>query len=197
MYAKRRDLEGPPWNLPKAKADALCAKTQCWQWDPDFPNDEEEQLYWVRKAITGKRIKRISDQMTVEGSQYLDEGQARQLLDDGGIFGDIGTMELQAEAELDKAEGAPRSKAKSRTKASSSGATDREEVAVVQTPKELAAATMSKILKEITEAKEYDIKIQGSPSPFAMDVCKSLQGYIARQEELYQQFKGCNFETDM
>eukprot|EP00974_Lingulodinium_polyedra_P049304 4738949-Lingulodinium_polyedra.AAC.1 len=30
-----------------------------------------------------------------------------------------------------------------------------------------------------------------------MDVCKSLQGYIARQEELYQQFKGCNFETDM
>ena len=26
MYAKRRDLEGRPWILPKAKADALCAK---------------------------------------------------------------------------------------------------------------------------------------------------------------------------
>ena len=134
--------------------------------------------------------------MKVEGSQYLDEEQAHQLLDDGGIFGDIGTMELQEEAELDKAQGTPRSKAKPRTKASHSGATgdDREEVAAVQTPKELAAATMSKILKEITEAKQYDIKIQGSPSPFAKDVCKSLQGYITRQEELYQQFKGCNFD---
>ena len=46
--------------------------------------------------------------MTVQGSQFLDEGQAHQLLDDGDIFGVIGTMELQDEAEVDKAEGTPR-----------------------------------------------------------------------------------------
>ena len=50
VYAKKRDLQLPPFNLPKEKAEQL-VKSSEWIPDPNFPDDEEERMYWVRERI--------------------------------------------------------------------------------------------------------------------------------------------------
>ena len=45
-FAKKRDLMQSPWSLPEQKAKSLCEKAKHWQFDPDFPKDEEEKMFW-------------------------------------------------------------------------------------------------------------------------------------------------------
>ena len=44
-------------------------------------------------------------------------------------------------------------------------------------------------MKEISEAREFHMKISGYPNPFAANACECLDAYVKKQTVLYQDLK--------
>ena len=181
-YAKKRDLMALPWNLPEAKATLLCQKAEHFQY---FPDDEEEKMYWVHKSINGKRKKMTKDVVEITGQQWLQEDEVHDLLANDGLLGnDIGPLTDLQEDGLDFVEDQKTKRVRHKPKPIEDATVEESQIKE-QTPEQINDACMQKILKEITEAQAYHLKITGSPSPFAASICNALQGYIGRKEELY------------
>ena len=194
VYAKKRDLQLPPFNLPKEKAEQL-AKASDWIQDPNFPDDEEERMYWVRENIALNKKQERTDTLEMKGSLALDQDQANDLLADGAFFAAdsgpsiLGMSDDASSKALNLVDEPVLKKKKKKDHTNNEvPASD-----LVQDALGKADAAMKVILKDSTEAKELELKIDSSATEFGQQVCKSLRSYHTKQDELYTMFKKLRF----
>ena len=67
--------------------------------------------------------------------------------------------------------------------------TELEGIAIVKTPAQQALTCADKVMKDISEARTFHMKLAGAPTPCADNVCASLDGYVKKQTELYHVLK--------
>ena len=139
----------------------------------------------MRTAIKAKAKKTVTDSVSMQGSTNMERNDGAEMLEDGLLGADVGIMgDAEAKA-FYASEGTPAPKKKVRKEE----AKEIEGGDMVKTPAQQAHACAEKVMKEISEARGFHMKISGAPTPFAANVCGSLDGYGKKQTELYQNLR--------
>jgi hypothetical protein len=83
---KERDL-----NYPSEKKKAvieMCEQRGWWMWDPMFPTDKEERMFFPLNKVSIEKINRTYEKMECIGEIPMDEASGEALLGDGGLLED-------------------------------------------------------------------------------------------------------------
>ncbi|CAK9059986.1 unnamed protein product [Durusdinium trenchii] len=184
---KKRDIL---LKYPKEKAEDLVRRLRSkgmWEWDEDFPNDEEEIFYYCgtggelskktkveesQGAVIKDKTRECFDIMTQEGAPLA-----------AGVLPAIGNASPEGEKAINEALNGETTKVKNQPKPK------KEEAEKVKptTPKETAIASLPDILKSATDARKHALALKHLN--YAGELVSGLMGFSTKMEKIYEKIK--------
>ena len=168
--------------------ERLRAKSM-WEWDEDFPNDEDEIYFYVGQGPEVSNLRKVTESTTamIEDKEPNKE-MMQELLKEGGTLGagalpSIGKVNEDGEKNIHEAlSGAEIAKVKKTTRKAK-----KEEEAVVmgdKSPKEVSAERLPEILKASGDARKYAVALKHLS--YVEKLVSELMAFSAKMEGLYE-----------
>lgn len=160
-----------------------------WEWDEDFPNDEDEIYYYVGQGPEVSNERRVTESSSaVLKDKDPDKEMLQELLKEGGTLGagalpSIGKVNEDGEKNIHEAlSGAEIAKVKKAPTKKKKG----EEVVEMgdKTPKEICSERLPDILKASTEARKFSLSLKHLS--YSGELVKGLLTFSTEMETVYE-----------
>ena len=157
--------------MPLAKAVQLKERKKAagmGQYDPEFPDDNDEYMFWVTSEVSRSNYNRTEESMEAEGKKELDDAEAEDLLGDDGILAaginvaGPGVSDKNAAAFAESMTNLLANDSTGQTKLAKIPKTVPQTEPAEMTPKSIALAKCEEMMKEMKEAHQFNLVLSSN-----------------------------------